>query len=227
LEHSSLCNSHSPQAQNDLAALEALVQRGVRHDRVDIVESLIAASRATSSPIDSREKLINSAQMLLGEHAPLQLQIAVVQQRSTLMRLKGNIQSSMHLINDFLSRAPPAPAHVIGVLYILQASNFVYNFFFSEAHEEAKKYLPVGINERPELLWDHIYCVGRIMRGEGRFEEARQCFELCRRTPGLTESRRPLILSAMADLYCELDYQYGQQATAEPKSSYFLLPVRH
>lgn len=212
-----------------MAVLETLVLRGVRPDRVDIVKSLIAASRVKASAISSRERLLNSAQVLLGEHAPLQLQIEVVQERSTLMRLEGNIEGSTRLIEEFLSHAPPAPADVIGSLYISQAKNFAYNFFFSEAHEEAKKYSPVCIEEKPELLWDHVYCVGRIMRGEGRFEEARQCFELCLKAPGLTESRRLLILSIMADLYCELDYQYGQRCTktAEPRSDIFLLPAGH
>ena len=48
-----------------------------------------------------------------------------------------------------------------------------------------KKYVSVS-DEHPEQLWDHIYSVGRTMRGEGLFEEARQCFELCLKSPGLT-----------------------------------------
>ena len=44
-------------------------------------------------------------------------------------------------------------------------------------------------------LWDHVYCVGCIMRGEGLFNEARQCFELCLKLPGLTKSKWLLFLS--------------------------------
>ncbi|KAK4206373.1 hypothetical protein QBC37DRAFT_270485, partial [Rhypophila decipiens] len=98
----------------------------------------------------------------------------------------------------------------LGPLYISQAKNFAYKFSFEEAHRQIKKYAPVRIEGRLGLLWDHIHCVGRILRGKGRFEEARRCFELCLKTPELTESRRLVILSTTADLYCELDYQHRQ-----------------
>ncbi|KAK4155546.1 hypothetical protein C8A00DRAFT_41824 [Chaetomidium leptoderma] len=151
--------------------------------------------------------------MLLGQHACPQLQIDVAYQRSVLMRLKGDIQGSARTIQDLLSRAPPAtPAHILGPLHVSQAKNYAYKFRFSEAHGEAKKYAPTHLAEgQPDLLWDHIYGVGRILRGEGRFEEARQCFELCRNAPALAESRQLLIQSATADLYCELDYQQSQR----------------
>ncbi|QSS60252.1 hypothetical protein I7I51_05049 [Histoplasma capsulatum] len=51
------------------------------------------------------------------------------------------------------------------------------------------------------------------MRGEGRFKEAKICFDTCLWTPGLRESKRFLVQSALADLYCELDYlQMEKQA---------------
>ena len=151
--------------------------------------------------------------MLLGQHACPQLQVDVAHQRSVLMRLKGDIRGSARIIQDLLSQAPPAaPAHILGPLHVSQAKNYAYNFRFSEAHSEAKKYTPTHLPEgQPDLLWDHIYGVGRILRGEGRFEEARRCFELCRNAPALAESRRLLIQSATADLYCELDYQQSQR----------------
>jgi hypothetical protein len=57
-----------------------------------------------------------------------------------------------------------------------------------------------------DVLWDQICCTGRILRGEGRFEEAKCCFEGCLATVELPESKRILIKSTLADLYCELDY---------------------
>ncbi|KAK3312498.1 hypothetical protein B0H66DRAFT_399869 [Apodospora peruviana] len=208
------------EAQNILGDLEALVSRGIQPNRVDIVQSLVAASRIKTSTIGTREKLIRSAQVLLAEHASLQLQVEVVQQRSILMRLKGDINGSVRIIEEFLPRVPPAHTDVLGALYISQAKNFAYKFSFTEAHREAKKYAPIRIEGQPGLLWDHIHCVGRILRGQGRFEEARRCFELCLKTPELTESRRLVILSTTADLYCELDYQNRQlcMETAEPRS---------
>ncbi|KAK3687214.1 hypothetical protein B0T22DRAFT_122501 [Podospora appendiculata] len=105
-----LCNAllgssmHSPQSQRVLANLEILVQQGIRPDRIDIVKLLVLASKAKKSAIGSRERLIGSAQVLLGENAPLHLQTEVVQQRSTLMRLNGNIEDSIRLIDEFISR---------------------------------------------------------------------------------------------------------------------------
>ncbi|KAK0655539.1 hypothetical protein B0T16DRAFT_13873 [Cercophora newfieldiana] len=95
------------------------------------------------SAIGSRERLLGSAQVLLGENAPLHLQTEVVQQRRcTLMRLNGNIEDSIRLIDEFISREPSAPAELMGPLSISQAKNFAYNFSLSEAHEQAKKYVP-------------------------------------------------------------------------------------
>jgi tetratricopeptide (TPR) repeat protein len=47
---------------------------------------------------------------------------------------------------------------------------------------------------------------GRILRGEGRFDEARRCFEGCLATPGLSRSKRLLVISHLSDVYCELDH---------------------
>lgn len=177
----------------------------------------MAASRVKTQDLASREKLIASARVLLGESGPLQLQVELTQQRSTLMRLTGDIAGSIHTIQAFLSHAPHAPADVFGPLYVSQAKNFAFCFAFSEAHQQAKKYMPVCVLEgQSELLWDHIYCVGRILRGEGRFDEARKCFELCLKAPGLGEARRLLILSVTADLYCELDYRHDVETEETP-----------
>ncbi len=226
LERGSLSNRHSPRALSIVTALETIVQQGVRPDRVDVAESLMAASRVKTQDLASRQKLIASAGVLLGESGPLQLQVELTQQRSTLMRLAGDIAGSIRTIQTFLSHAPHAPADVLGPLYVSQAKNFAFRFAFSEAHHQAKKYAPVRVIEgQSELLWDHIYGVGRILRGEGRFDEARECFELCLKAVDLGEARRLLILSATADLYCELDYRHGM--TEETPSRPLLWEARH
>jgi hypothetical protein len=51
-----------------------------------------------------------------------------------------------------------------------------------------------------------LCCNGRILKGEGRFDEARLCFEGCLAIPGLPRSKRLLFTSHLSNLYCELDY---------------------
>jgi hypothetical protein len=48
-----------------------------------------------------------------------------------------------------------------------------------------------------------------FFRGQGRFIEARLCFETCLGSPGLRDSKAFLVKSSLADLYCELDYFEG------------------
>lgn len=45
------------------------------------------------------------------------------------------------------------------------------------------------------------------MRGEGRFEDAMILFETCCSSVGLSEPKRFLVNSAVADLHCELAYR--------------------
>ncbi|KAK1659833.1 hypothetical protein BDP55DRAFT_505367, partial [Colletotrichum godetiae] len=61
--------------------------------------------------------------------------------------------------------------------------------------------------DQVQLIWDQIYCVGRVMRGQGDFESARICFEQCFKTYGIRKSKKIIIQTALADLYCELDYK--------------------
>ena len=58
-----------------------------------------------------------------------------------------------------------------------------------------------------DVLWEQVFCAGRILRGEGHFEKAQQCFESCLGTSKLPEARKIHVASTLADLYCELDYQ--------------------
>ncbi|KAI0426283.1 hypothetical protein F5Y09DRAFT_319359 [Xylaria sp. FL1042] len=60
------------------------------------------------------------------------------------------------------------------------------------------------------LLWDQVFCVGRVFRGQGRFDDARKCFETCLDTAGLSQPKHFLIVSALANLYCELEYQSAE-----------------
>ncbi|OBT55414.1 hypothetical protein VE04_03611 [Pseudogymnoascus sp. 24MN13] len=133
----------------------------------------------------------------------------ITYQQSVLLRLKGNIMDSVHIIETFLlslNNSELANGDLVA-LHLSQATNHAYCFNFEEAHQEIKKCIPVyGLPGKEEhLLWDQILCAGRILRGEGHFEEAKVCFESCLRTPGLRQYKRLLVTSALADVYCELD----------------------
>lgn len=170
------------------------------------------------------------AEQFLEGHSHVQLRASVVHQRSVLMRLQGDVKGSKHIIEDFLSlpNTQAAPMDAIGPLYLSQAINHSYDFLFPEAHCEAKRYsVCYGHNisdKHTELLWEQIFCVGRVMRGEGRFTEARTCFETCLRTVGLREVKRFSIISAVADLYCELDYQYEKTRSLLSDARDMLIP---
>lgn len=92
------------------------------------------------------------------------------------------------------------------------ASASVHQFRYREAHEIARNIKVDGDigEDQFQLLWDHIYCVGRVTRGKGDFESAKVCFEqCCAVTYGVRRSKVIIIQCALADLYCELDYLSG------------------
>lgn len=90
-------------------------------------------------------------------------------------------------------------------LYLSQAANCICQFNFPQAHRELRRWVPRNLPGHENLIWDQVFCIGRILRGEGNFEEAKVCFEQCLETPGLRRPKRLLAKSALADVYCELD----------------------
>ncbi|EQL29129.1 hypothetical protein BDFG_08196 [Blastomyces dermatitidis ATCC 26199] len=187
-----------------------LTQRVLMTSRVDFDNFQLAPSNAAYLDL-SQEWSCASAKQLL------QLRARVTHRQSILMRLSGDIKGSENTIKSFLSSLNAGPtcsalSEDLAALYLSQAMNHIYNFNFHESHREVKKWTPNASGGQERLLWDLILCVGRIMRGEGRFEESKICFDTCLSTPGLRESKRLLVRSALADLYCELDYlQMGKQ----------------
>lgn len=183
----------------------------------DKIDSLLAASKTKCWKISGRESILDMAQHLARNCRSLQLKAEVTFQQSVILRLGGNIKGSQQIIEDCLSglQDNSADPHV-AALFISQASNHVYQFNFSTAHEQMKKWLPFRDipGKQEQLLWDQISCIGRILRGQGRFMEAKLCFETCLGTPGLRDSKTFLIKSNLADLYCELNY------SEEPGNSY-------
>ena len=175
------------------------------------VETLLSASRFEG--LRDRENLLTMAARIQPELPKPDVRAEVVYQLSVTFRSRGRILDSERIINDFLSSRSlelnQELRDVLGLLHFSQANNQVYRFEFLKAREEACKWHASSDNlleSELRLLWNQICCNGRILRGEGRFEEARLCFEGCLATPGLSRPKQLLIISHLSDLYCELDY---------------------
>jgi hypothetical protein len=189
----------------------------------EVVETLLAASKF--GKLSSRQQLLTTAAELQKVPAQSYLQAEIVYRQSVLLRYEGKICDSRHLIRDFLNGPPPPSGtrshFVLGLLHLSQANNQAYNFEFSQAHQETQKWQlsdNTPFERQVDVLWDQICCTGRILRGEGRFEEAKCCFEGCLAAVELPESKRILIKSTLADLYCELDYlQYKRNGLSNPE----------
>ena len=126
---------------------------------------------------------------------------------------RGRILDSERILNEFLnSRSLESNQefhNILGLLHLSQANNQAYRFDFRGAREGTCKWHPLSDNlsdSQLRLLWDQLCCNGRILRGEGQFDEARLCFEGCLATPGLPQPKRFLIIFHLSDLYCEVDY---------------------
>ena len=137
----------------------------------------------------------------------------IAHQWSVVHRSRGRISESERVITDFLSgqvwSLNQETYYYLGLLHLSQANNQVYRFDFRRAYEEICKWLPSSDTLSDcefHLVCDKLYTTGRILRGEGRFDEARRCFEGCLTTAGLPTSKRFLIISYLSDVYCELDY---------------------
>ncbi|KAF2871072.1 hypothetical protein BDV95DRAFT_53848 [Massariosphaeria phaeospora] len=175
----------------------------------ETVETLLAASRLETA--NTREKLLvqaaNSGSYLHKTH----LHAEIAHEWSVFFRSQGRIQDSDRVIRQFLHHHGPniqVSWVSLGRLRISQAYNLAYKFDFDTAHETLK-WLPSSDNlseGEVYLLCDQLLCSGRILRGQGRFEEAKHCLDSCIATIGLLESKRLLIVSHLSDLHCELDY---------------------
>lgn len=181
--------------------------------RTEFIGCLLEASYNQLWPLQDRYSTIAVAAQLL-EERDLHIKAKIIHRQSVLMHLKGDVQVSIHLIRDFLSavdrRSTELAEEDFASLCLSQANNYAYWSNFIEAHKEVRRWVP---SDGCLLLWDQMFCVGRLLRGEGNFQEAKICFETCLDTPGLSESKSILVRSALADVYCELSDSY-------PSSSY-------
>ena len=176
----------------------------------DVVETLLAASRFGA--LGKRQHLLSMAAKSMRDPGNVPLQAEIVHQQSVLLRLKGDICGSKLQIQGFLNRSSPEPdlrSHfVLGLLHLSHATNYAYDFDFCQAHKEAQKWKPPSnhTQRHMDVVWDQVYFAGRTLKGQGYFNQAKQCFECCLATDGLRESKQILLKSNLADLYSELDY---------------------
>ena len=172
----------------------------------------MAASQAKCWEPSICETILEVAQYVARNCHSVFLKAEVTYRQSVMMRLNGNIKGSQQIIARFLSDLKQDAVDIdFPALFLSQAVNCAYEFDFTAAHEQMKKWMPLEHvpGKQEQLLWDQIFCLGRIFRGQGRFIEARLCFETCLGSPGLRDSKAFLVKSSLADLYCELDYFEG------------------
>ena len=175
------------------------------------VETLLSASKF-GEPSD-KENLIMMAARLQSDRVEPYVCATVVYYLSVMFRSRGRISDSERVIGEFFSNqswnSDQQSCYFLGLLHLSQANNQVYRFNFSRAREETCRWHPSSdtlSNRELRLLCDQLGTTGRILRGEGRFDEARRCYEGYLTTPGLPSSKRLLIVSHLSDVYCELDH---------------------
>jgi hypothetical protein len=126
-------------------------------------------------------QILDTAAEILTDSAPSSAWATIVLQRSIALRLQGNSHQSEHEILTFLDKISDISEHLLKPLQLSLAKSRIHQFRYQEAHEITRRIeVGVGISEDEfQLLWDHIYCVGRIVRGQGDSESAKVCFERC------------------------------------------------
>lgn len=176
----------------------------------DMTEAVVAVSK--SVPLKDRMDILDTAAEMLTASAPASAWAAIVHQRSVVLRLLGDSHKSDQEILTCLGNIADMPDHLLKPLRLSLAKNRIHQFRYSEAHEIARNIEVDGevSEDQFQLVWDQIYCVGRIMRGKGDFESAKVCFErCCAITHGVRPSMVIVVQCALADIYCELDYISG------------------
>ena len=189
----------------------------------DAVETLLSASKFER--LSGREDLLALARRLQPNPVETRTHAEIVYRISVTLRSRSLITKSEHTITEFLNNqtfeSDDENHHILGLLSLSQAYNRIYRFDFTRAREESCKWRPSSdmLSDRDLcLLCDQLRTTGRILRGEGRFDEARHCFEGCLSTSGLPKSKRTLTLCHLSDVYCELEYmQRTTDSTSEPQ----------
>lgn len=121
----------------------------------------------------------------------IHMRAEIVYQLSVMSRSSGRISDSERVRTGiFRSQSLHRIRNSIFLVFCTypMPANQAYRFDFRRACEETCKWGPSSetlLDGHLCLLCDQLCCNGRILRGEGRFHEARRCFEGCLATPGL------------------------------------------
>ena len=137
-----------------------------------------------------KQRLLSVAAHVLRRLENLHIEAESVHQEGVLLRLQGDLCGSQRRIQEFFDHSSASPelrSHsVFGLLYLSQAVNYAYTFESGRAHEEVQKWQPSGCTKRDmDVVWNLVYLAGREFRGQGRFEDARDCFHRCLATDEL------------------------------------------
>lgn len=192
---------------------------------ISTVETLLSASKLED--VSNRENLLVMAARLQLDPPDIRLRAEVVYQLSVMLRSQRRVSDSERVITKFFDNEDldvNQESHFfLGLLHLSQANKQTYRFDFRRAREETRKWRPSSDNLSDSglrLLCDQLCCNGRILKGEGLFNEARHCFEGCLTTRGLSRPKRVLIISQLSDIYCELDYMQRNVCQLTLKSTH-------
>jgi hypothetical protein len=114
-------------------------------------------------------QILDIAAEMLTDSTPASAWATIVHQRSVALRLLGDSHQAEHEVLSFFEKTSDVPELLLKSLQLSLAESRVYQFRHHEAHEIARSVEVGGDISEFQLLWDHIYCVGRIMRGRGEF----------------------------------------------------------
>lgn len=176
------------------------------------IQTLLTISRY--GQLRSRHRTLNVLLRLPRIQENPCLQAEAIYETSVVLRLDGDIAGSSKLLRDFFDQCNRVTLlesqPVLGRLRLSQAANHIYNCDYELAHAINQTWIPSPSMASPRMLdvvWSQMHLAGNIYRGEGQFEQARRCYEVCLKAQDLRKSKRLCVLSQLTDIYVELDYQ--------------------
>ena len=173
-------------------------------------DSLVEASLAAcTSPTTSLAQ--DALDVLQGPELPIYLQIAIANQKSSSLRLRGDHNQSDVVINELLEVLHLDSIDIrlhcsYGRLLLSQTENAILRKEFSKAESyltswEVKSSPPSLLELQVVRLKNTV--VGRVLRYQGQFEGARFSLEKCLEMI-LSAAGRHHVQHHLADVYCEL-----------------------
>ncbi len=189
----------------------------------DAVEALVAASKF--GDMSNRKDLLRFAAKLHRDPQQEDTQAMIVHRNSVLLRLCKKIPESQCVIQEFLDRpfTQPNPRlhSLLGLLHLSQAENWAYQFSHQKVYFEAQKWGPGDDPSAMQLyvLRTKFKVLGQSYKGERLFEDAKSAFEGCLAAMKPQDSERFLIISHLADMYCEVEY-LKRKELAIPDAAY-------